>query len=66
MWVSKQDWSKFNEITLKSQSNPIIGSTPNMLSNTEDTSNICNNSKSQFKQSKINNSTISKLEDYVN
>ena len=36
-----------------------------MLSHTDDTSNRCNNSKSQFKQSKINNSRISKLEDYV-
>ena len=36
-----------------------------MLSHTEDTPNRYNNSKSQFKQSKINNSTISKLENYV-
>ena len=36
-----------------------------MLSNTEDTPNIYNNSKCQFKQSKVNNSTISKLENYV-
>ena len=35
-----------------------------MLSHTEDTPNRYNNSKSQFKQSKINNSTISKLENY--
>ena len=33
-----------------------------MSSHTEDTPNRCNNSKNQFKQSKINNSTISKLE----
>ena len=56
---------QFNEITLKSQSTPVIESTPNKLSHTEDTSNRYNNSKSQFKQSKINNSTISKLENYV-
>ena len=36
-----------------------------MLSHTEDTPNIHNNSKCQFKQSKVNNSTISKLENYV-
>ena len=36
-----------------------------MLSHTEDTPNIYNNSKCQFKQSKVNNSTISKLENYV-
>ena len=36
-----------------------------MLFDTEDTSNRCNNSKNQFKQSKINNSMISKLENYV-
>ena len=56
---------QFNEITLKPQSTPVIKSTPNMLSHTEDTPNRYNNSKSQFKQSKINNSTISKLENYV-
>ena len=55
---------QFNEITLKPQSTPVIKSTPNMLSHTEDTPNRYNNSKSQFKQSKINNSTISKLENY--
>ena len=55
---------QFNEITIKSQSTPVIKSTPNMLSHTEDTPNRYNNSKSQFKQSKINNSTISKLENY--
>ena len=49
----------FNEIT-----NMLPGN-PNMLSHTEDTSSRYNNSKSQFKQSKINNSTISKLENYV-
>ena len=62
--VSDTD-QQFNEITLKSQSTPVIESTPNKLSHTEDTSNRYNNSKSQFKQSKINNSTISKLENYV-
>ena len=36
-----------------------------MLSHTEDTSNRYNNLKTQFKQSKINNSTIAKLENYV-
>ena len=36
-----------------------------MLSHTEDIPNRCNNSKNQFQQSKINNSTISKLENYV-
>ena len=62
--VSDTD-QQFNEITLKSQSTPVIESTPNMLSHTEATSNRYNNSKSQFKQSKINDSTISKLENYV-
>ena len=36
-----------------------------MLSHTEDTPNRCNNSKNQFKQSKINNYMISELENYV-
>ena len=36
-----------------------------MLSHTEDAPNKYNNSKNQFKHSKINNSTISKLENYV-
>ena len=36
-----------------------------MLSHTEDTSNRYKNSQSQFKQSKINNSTISKPGNYV-
>ena len=36
-----------------------------MLSHTEDTPNRCNNSKNLFNQSNINNSTISKLENYV-
>ena len=36
-----------------------------MLSHTEDTPNRYHNWKNQFKQSKINNSTISKLEIYV-
>ena len=62
--VSDTD-QQFNEITLKSQSTPVIESTPNKLSHTEDTSNRYNNSKSQFKQSEINNSTISKPENYV-
>ena len=62
--VSDTD-QQFNEITLKSQSAPVIESTPNKLSHTEDTSNRYTNSKSQFKQPKINNSTISKLENYV-
>ena len=62
--VSDTD-QQFNEITLKSQSTPVIESTPNKLSHTEDTSNRYTNSKSQFKQPKINNSTISKLENYV-
>ena len=43
----------------------LIESTPNKLSHTEDTSNRYTNSKSQFKQPKINNSTVSKLENYV-
>ena len=54
-----------NDITLKSRDTPVIRSTRNMLSHTEDTPNICNNSKNQFKQYKINNSTISRLENYV-
>ena len=62
--VSDTD-QQFNEITLKSQSTPVIESTTNKLSHTEDTSNRYTNSKSQFKQPKINNSTISKLENYV-
>ena len=62
--VSDTD-QQFNEITLKSQSTPVIESTPNKLSHTEDTSNRYTKSKSQFKQPKINNSTISKLENYV-
>ena len=49
----------FNEIT------NMLPGTPNMLSHTEYISSRYNNSKSQFKQSKINNSTISKLENYV-
>ena len=49
----------FNEIT------NMLPGTPNMLSHTEYMSSRYNNSKSQFKQSKINNSTISKLENYV-
>ena len=48
----------FNEIT------NMLPGTPNMLSHTEYMSSRYNNSKSQFKQSKINNSTISKLENY--
>ena len=36
-----------------------------MLSHTEDTPNRYNKSKNRFKQSKINNATISKLENYV-
>ena len=62
--VSDTD-QQFNETTLKSQNTPVIISNPNMLSHTEDTPNRYNNSKNQFKQSKINNSTISKLEIYV-
>ena len=50
---------------LKSRSTAVIRSTPNMLYHTGDTSNRYNNSKIQFKQSKTNNSTISKLENYV-
>ena len=61
--VSDTD-QKFNEISLKSRSTAVIGSTPNMLYHTRDTSNRYN-SKSQFKQSKIINSTISQLENYV-
>ena len=56
--VSDTD-QQFNDITLKSQN------APTKLSHTEDTPNRYNNSKNQFKQSKINNSTISKLENYV-
>ena len=56
---------QFNDITLKSQDTPVIRGTPNMLFHTEDTSNRCNNSKNEFKQSNINNSTISKLENCV-
>ena len=56
---------KLNEMSLKSRSTAVIRSTPNMLYHTGDTSNRYNNSKSQFKQSKIINSTISKLENYV-
>ena len=62
--VSDTD-QKFNEISLKSRSTAVIGSTPNILYHTGDTSNRYNNSKSQFKQSKIINFTISKLENYV-
>ena len=62
--VSDTD-QQFNVITLKSQSTSVIESTPNKLSHTEDTWNRYNNSKNQFKQSKINNSTISKLENFV-
>ena len=62
--VSDTD-QQFNDITLKSQNTSVIRSTPNMLSHTEDTPNRYNNSKNQFKQSKINNATISKLENYV-
>ena len=36
-----------------------------MLSHTEDTPNRYNSSKNQFKQSKINKSTFSRLENYV-
>ena len=36
-----------------------------MFSHTEDTPNRCNNLKNQFKQYKINNYTISELENYV-
>ena len=36
-----------------------------MLSHTEDTSNRYNNSKNQFRQFKINNSTIFKLKNYA-
>ena len=63
--VSDTD-QQFNDITLESQNAPVIRSTLNILSHTEDKPNRYNNSKSQFKQSKINNSTISKLENYVN
>ena len=63
--VSDTD-QQFNVITLKSQDTPVIRSNPNMLSHTEDTPNRCNNSKNQFKQSKTNNSAISKLENYFN
>ena len=62
--VSDTD-QQFNDITLESQNAPVIRSTLNILSHTEDKPNRYNNSKSQFKQSKINNSTISKLENYV-
>ena len=62
--VSDTD-QQFNDITLKSQDTPVIRSAPNLLSHMDDTPNRCNNSKQQFKQSKINNSTISKLENYV-
>ena len=62
--VSDTD-QQFNDIILKSQNTPVIISNPNMLSHTEDTPNRYNNWKNQFKQSKINNFTISKLEIYV-
>ena len=62
--VSNTD-QKLNEMSLKSRSAAVIRSTPNMLYHTGDTSNRYNNSKSQFKQSKTINSTISKLENYV-
>ena len=62
--VSDTD-QKFNGITLKLQNTPVIRSTPNMLSHTGGTPNRYNNSKIQFKQSKNNNSAISKLENYV-
>ena len=62
--VSDTD-QQFTDITLKSQNTPVIRSTPNMLSHTVDTPNRCNNSKKKFKQSKTNNSTVSKLENYV-
>ena len=50
--VSDTD-QQFNEITLKSQSTPVIESTPNKLSHTEDTSNRYTNSKSQFNNLKL-------------
>ena len=63
--VSDTD-QQFNDITLKSQNASVIRSIPNMLSHTEDTPNRYNKSKNRFnKQSKINNATISKLENYV-
>ena len=62
--VSDTD-QQFNDITLKSQDTPVIRSTPNMLSHMEDTPNRYNNSRNQFKQSKINKSTFSKLKNYV-
>ena len=49
--VSNTD-QQFNDITLKSQNALVIRSTPNMSSHMED-------------QSKINESTISKLKNYV-
>ena len=45
MWV--------NDITLKSQNSHVIRSTPNMLSHTEDTSNIYNNSKKSLNNLKL-------------
>ena len=62
--VSNTD-QQFNYITLKSQNASVIRNAPKMLFRTEYTPNRNNNSKNQFKQSKINNSTISKLESYV-
>ena len=50
--VSDTD-QQFNEITLKSQSTPVIESTPNKLSHTKDTSNRYTNSESQFKHLKL-------------
>ena len=46
--VSNAD-QQFTDIPLKSQNTPVIRSTHNMLSHTEDTQNRYNNSKNQFK-----------------
>ena len=55
--VSNTD-QQFNDNTLKSQNIPVIRSTPNMLSHTEDT-------PTRYSNSKISNSTISNLKNYV-
>ena len=62
--VSDTD-QQFNDINLTSQNTPVIRSTPNILYHTKETPNRYNKSKSQFKQSRINNSTIPKLENYI-
>ena len=44
---------QFNDITLRSQNTPVIRSTRNMLSHTEDTPNRYNNSKTSLNNLKL-------------